>query len=366
MKAIVLFALVALSFSSKIINKEFVNSLKKIAPFEVYAPEENPFRDYTDEELKGLMGDFEAQNEEPFDGLAQKLRDVPESWDFRVDYADCALTIKDQMSCGSCWAFAASTALQHRFCFASQKEIKVMLSAQHLVSCDTASHACQGGYRDTSWKFFQEKGIVDEDCFPYTAGEGDVEPCITECKNGQPWKVYKVTDYAGYKNPAAIKEEMVAHGPIHTGFQVYSDFMSYKSGIYEHKSGSYMGGHAVVFVGYGVEDGVDYWICQNSWGPAWGESGFFRIKVGECSIDINSWVSKLIFFTFINYFFNLLYFIGWNTTHLSLRVSLLDNFISTSFPLQALNLFYKSNKVNFTLFILFFAFFFYILFFYFY
>ena len=70
------------------------------------------------------MGDFDAKDEEPFDGLALKVRDVPESWDFRVDYADCALTIKDQMSCGSCWAFAASTALQHRFCFASHKEVK--------------------------------------------------------------------------------------------------------------------------------------------------------------------------------------------------------------------------------------------------
>ncbi|MCQ2820368.1 MAG: hypothetical protein MJ252_24135 [archaeon] len=70
--------------------------------------------------------------------------------------------------------------------------------------------------------------------------------------------------------------------------------MSYKSGIYQHVSGSYQGGHAVVFIGYGTEDGVDYWICQNSWGPDWGESGYFRIKMGECSIDINSWAGTPI------------------------------------------------------------------------
>ena len=72
--------------------------------------------------------------------------------------------------------------------------------------------------RDTTWKFFQETGIVEEDCFPYTAGEGDVEDCITECKNGQPWKTYKVSDYAKYGKIDAIKEEMIAHGVNHIYF----------------------------------------------------------------------------------------------------------------------------------------------------
>jgi len=61
--------------------------------------------------------------------------------------------------------------------------------------------------------------------------------------------------------------------------------MSYKGGIYEHVSGARQGGHAVKLVGYGVENGVNYWIIANSWGPAWGESGFFRIKHGQVGID---------------------------------------------------------------------------------
>jgi len=64
---------------------------------------------------------------------------------------------------------------------------------------------------------------------------------------------------------------------METGFTVYEDFMSYKSGIYHHVSGEVAGGHAVKMIGWGNEGGVDYWICANSWGPEWGEKGFFRI-----------------------------------------------------------------------------------------
>ena len=82
-----------------------------------------------------------------------------------------------------------------------------------------------------------------------------------------------------------IKEEIKTNGPIQVGFDVYSDFMNYEGGIYEYEWGSQEGGHAVVNLGWGNEDGKDYWICQNSWGPDWGESGYFRIKMGINDVD---------------------------------------------------------------------------------
>ena len=72
---------------------------------------------------------------------------------------------------------------------------------------------------------------------------------------------------------------------METRFDVYADFMSYKGGIYQHVSGSRQGGHAIKIIGYGKEGNVEYWICANSWGPAWGESGYFRIAFGQCGID---------------------------------------------------------------------------------
>ena len=83
-----------------------------------------------------------------------------------------------------------------------------------------------------------------------------------------------------------LKEDILTYGPIETGFYVYDDFMNYKSGIYKRTKGSVLkGGHAVKIIGWGKEEDTEYWIVANSWGPEWGENGFFRIAFGECGIE---------------------------------------------------------------------------------
>jgi len=72
---------------------------------------------------------------------------------------------------------------------------------------------------------------------------------------------------------------------VETAFEVYSDFMNYQSGVYQHTTGTLEGGHAVKMLGWGTESGVNYWLCANSWGTSWGISGFFKIKQGDCGID---------------------------------------------------------------------------------
>ena len=74
-------------------------------------------------------------------------------------------------------------------------------------------------------------------------------------------------------------------GPVETAFTVYTDFEDYDGGIYQHTTGTMAGGHAVKFVGWGVEDGVKYWKVANSWNPYWGEDGFFRIIRGDSSLN---------------------------------------------------------------------------------
>jgi C1A family cysteine protease len=61
--------------------------------------------------------------------------------------------------------------------------------------------------------------------------------------------------------------------------------MAYKSGIYKFTQGKFLGGHAVKIIGWGTENGINYWIVANSWGTKWGEEGFFRIQQGECSFE---------------------------------------------------------------------------------
>lgn len=76
---------------------------------------------------------------------------------------------------------------------------------------------------------------------------------------------------------------------METGFEVYHDFFNYKTGVYHHVSGDLAGGHAVKILGWGNENGTDYWLCANSWGPEWGDGGFFKIKQGECGVDQSVW-----------------------------------------------------------------------------
>ena len=82
-----------------------------------------------------------------------------------------------------------------------------------------------------------------------------------------------------------IKTELMTNGPMEVAFDVYEDFMTYKSGIYQHVTGARLGGHAVKLVGWGVENGVEYWKIANSWNEDWGENGYFRIKMRECGIE---------------------------------------------------------------------------------
>ncbi len=59
--------------------------------------------------------------------------------------------------------------------------------------------------------------------------------------------------------------EIMKNGPVESSFTVYADFPSYKSGVYQHVSGSELGGHAIKILGWGVENNTKYWLVANSW-----------------------------------------------------------------------------------------------------
>ena len=81
------------------------------------------------------------------------------------------------------------------------------------------------------------------------------------------------------------KQEIYNNGPIEGVFDVYDDFPYYESGVYYKTSTKYIGVHTVEILGWGKESGMDYWLCKNSWGTDWGDSGFFKIKMGDCGIN---------------------------------------------------------------------------------
>lgn len=214
---------------------------------------------------------------------------LPDNFDGRQAFGNCIHPVRDQQQCGSCWAFSASEVLSDRFCIASKGQTDVVLSPQTLVSCDSSNMGCQGGYLDKAWEFMVNNGIASDQCEPYTSGSGDSGTCPTKCADGSQIKYYKAANYKHLTGVTNIQTELMTNGPVQVAFEVYQDFMSYKSGVYHHISGSLLGGHAVVFVGWGVENGTAYWLVKNSWGTSWGEQGYFKILRGknECGIESN-------------------------------------------------------------------------------
>lgn len=219
-----------------------------------------------------------------------QLSALPDNFDGRQAFGKCIHPVRDQMQCGSCWAFSASEVLSDRFCIASKSSIDVVLSPQTLVSCDSSNMGCQGGYLDKAWEFMVNNGIASDQCEPYTSGSGDSGTCPTKCADGSQIKYYKAANYKQVTGVTDIQNELMTNGPVQAAFEVYQDFMAYKSGVYHHiTASSLLGGHAVEMVGWGIENGTPYWLIKNSWSTTWGEQGYFKILRGknECGIESN-------------------------------------------------------------------------------
>jgi C1A family cysteine protease len=262
-----------------------INELQKDSAKKGWTAKENKISKLTDVQKKkrlGLKGHGVKMPKTPMKAL-KALKALPTSLDYRTQ--GYVSSIKDQGDCGSCWAFAATGVLESATMFKNATpNVNLDLAEQVVVSCDSADQGCNGGYMDAVSDFVVNKGIPLESCYPYTATDGS---CSAACSNWQSTS-YKASSwgYAATVSPTAdnIKNALVTYGPLVTTMYVYSDFYYYSSGIYKYTSGSLEGGHAVIIVGY--NDGESYFIVKNSWGPEWGESGYFRIAYSELTSKV--------------------------------------------------------------------------------
>ena len=121
-------------------------------------------------------------------------------------------------------------------------------------------------------------GTVSESCFPYVAWDA---PCNPNCNPH-----YKISGWRSItpNTEQAIKVALT-RGPIIGTFAVYEDYRYYSGGVYEYTSGGLLGYHAVTIVGWGADSRGTFWICKNSWGKSWGDSGYFKIRSGNCGIN---------------------------------------------------------------------------------
>jgi len=284
------------------------------------------FHGMTFEQIKRQLGAREGGAKLPVRSYAHVNaadEPIPEYFSAAEAFPECKSTIEtitDQSACGSCWAMAVSSAATDRACIRNNGTISgLQFSARDLLSCcPSCGDGCEGGFPNSAWSWLASTGIVSgknygdfEQCvsYPFQPCGHHVEtfepPCSTlhfetpecqkSCDEHTEWGRPYAQDKIRFTKPFSLfgeqnfQRELLANGPISVSFTVYADFLTYKSGVYKHTTGSRLGGHAVTLVGWGVEkDGSKYWTIKNSWNPSWGEQGYFRIARGNNECDIES------------------------------------------------------------------------------
>lgn len=276
---------------------------------------------YKPQDLKRLCGTYlhnDEKSELPVNYPKLTFRDLPENFDSRTEWPDCQSIkmVRDQGSCGSCWAFGAVEAISDRYCVASGGKLQVEISSEDLLTCCgfLCGDGCDGGFPGSAWKYWVRHGLVsgglygdNSTCQPYVippcehhvtgqrpncSGEIETPRCDRKCEGDASMDYRKDKHYgrSAYKlpnNARHIQMEIMRHGPVEGAFSVYEDFPTYKSGVYQHVSGEFLGGHAIKILGWGVEEGTPYWLVANSWNSDWGDHGFFKILRGSnhCGIE---------------------------------------------------------------------------------
>ncbi|EMP32671.1 Dipeptidyl peptidase 1 [Chelonia mydas] len=222
--------------------------------------------------------------------LVKQVSGLPESWDWRnVDGVNYVSPVRNQANTLRDKGLMYTTDLGR--CKAPYVELIMSESTPQPCSL----RCCDGGFPYlTAGKYIQDFGVLEEECFPYTATDS---PCTPKrnCYHYYASEYHYIGGFYGGCNEALMKLELVIYGPVAVAFEVYSDFMLYRGGIYHHTglqdefNPFELTNHAVLLVGYGKDPdtGEKFWTVKNSWGSSWGENGYFRIRRGtdECAIE---------------------------------------------------------------------------------
>ncbi|MDQ3822211.1 MAG: C1 family peptidase [Actinomycetota bacterium] len=228
----------------------------------------------TDEELRAGERMISAADEAV--AAIRQLFAAPPAVDWRNNGGNFVTSVKNQASCGSCVSFATLATIESRANIVCRTPGQQRdYSEAYLFYCGCGNCCGTGWNFAPALEFCKNTGVAAEAKFPYTPGNQPCRPGVTPD--------FKITGYTVLPSQAERRAAIADGGPVVAGMAVYQDFYAYKSGIYKHVSGGLVGYHAISVVGY--DDTQQCWICKNSWGTGWGDSGFFRIAYGQCGID---------------------------------------------------------------------------------
>ena len=232
--------------------------------------------------------------------------------------------VRDQGSCGACWAFSSVGTLPDRFSILTKGQLKIEMSVAKVILCDWGGDSkkaypfftqklksdikdkykyevgCNGNSIQSALNYLYRYGTTSEECVPYDLGDfpdistGDsdsIPVCQTivgknqdQCITGKPMRVFRALSSYNIKNDVrSIQYDIMRWGPVLSAFLIYEDFYKYNptsDGVYRHGGDSkFVTGHAVEIVGWGGDNNGGWWWIKNTWGKDWGEDGYFRCEM---------------------------------------------------------------------------------------
>jgi len=247
-----------------------------------YALELNKYSLYTKSQFKSTYLTLDAED------LQTKLQSTPvlqsstgpvltapASFDWRNQGA--VTGVKDQGSCGCCWAFSTVAIVEGAY-YVKYKRTPAQYSEQQLLSCDSSSNGCNGGNMVDGLNYIRNAGgLARMSTFPY---QGQAQQCSFRSNQGVV-RVAGVNQVNGDDN--SIKNALLTYGPVGAAVDA-TNLQFYSSGVYS-CGGSANVNHAITIVGYGNDGSGLYWIIKNSWGSSWGMNGYFYVRSGDCGIN---------------------------------------------------------------------------------
>jgi cathepsin L len=236
----------------------------------------NKFSDLTAEEFKKYLGGGKIPKSFSQAPMAPKLslRDAPPSVDWRTK--GVVTPVKNQGGCGSCWAFAATETIESAIAIKTGQ--LMVLSEQNMVSCTPnpqqcgGTGGCGGATAELGFAYVKKMGLSSEKDVPY---RGITGKCLETTKSANITGFVKLPE----NDHDALLAAITTVGPIAITVAA-SEWVDFENGVFDGCVKDADLDHGVQLVGYGTDSGsgTDYWLVRNSWGGAWGEQGYIRIK----------------------------------------------------------------------------------------